>query len=186
MHTEMEILKDKRSGLEAIGSHVTMDFNVRCKVIGRLEEVNEFLNEISYPEYGVILKSRCGGKWRVAKDFHTRDEVWRAFEMLHDKTDGITVESDLRAHRNPRRMKIIGEATKDLISKLESRCPHCDFPGFSVTAVVRGLPCEQCAAPTRGVLKEILTCTCCRWIKERPFPKNQETASAGTCDFCNP
>ena len=186
MHTELVMLKDRSSGLEVIGSHVTLDFKVRRKVIARLEELDEFLNEVSYPEYGVILKSHSEGKWRVAKDFQTRDEVFRAFETQHTETGEVTVESDLRAHRNPRRMKIIGEATRDLIEKLESRCPDCEFPGFSVTVVARGLPCEECGAPTRGVLKEILTCACCGGTEERFFPQGKERAPAGTCDHCNP
>jgi len=186
MHTEMVILMDRASGLEVIGSHVTMNFQVRSKEIGQLEELDEFLNEISFPEYGVILKYQIEGKWQVAKDFQTRDEVLRAFETLHTKTGKVTAESDLRAHRNPRRMKVIGEATTDLIAKLQSRCPQCDFPGHSVTAVERGLPCEECGAPTRGVLKEILTCACCRGTEDRFFPHGRESAPAGTCDHCNP
>lgn len=186
IHTELVILKDRQSGLEVIGSHVTMDFDMRSKVMRRLEELDEFLNQVSFPEYGVILKTRHEGKWQVAKDFQTRDEVWQAFVKLHTMTGELIVESDLRAHRNPRRMKIIGEATLDLITKLESRCAECDFPGFSVTAVMRGLPCEDCGAPTRGVLKEILTCAYCRWTEDRFFPQGRERAPAGTCDFCNP
>jgi hypothetical protein len=186
IHTEMVILKDGISGLEVIGSRVTMDFQVLCKMINEREELDKFLNEISFPEYGVILKSQSGSRWQVAKDFQTRDEVMRAFETLHTETENITVESDLRAHRNPRRMKIIGEATSDLIAKLQSRCPHCDFPGYSVTAVARGLPCEACGAPTRGVLKEIFTCACCHGTEEKFFPQGKEYAPAGTCDDCNP
>lgn len=185
-HTELVILKDRPSGLEVIGSHVTMDFEVRRKVMRHLEELDEFLKQASFPEFGVVLKTRHEGKWQVAKDFQTQDEVWEAFEKLHVMTGELTVESDLRAHRNPRRMKIIGEATLDLIAKLESRCAECDFPGFCVTAVARGLPCEDCGAPTRGVLKEILTCAFCQSTEERFFPQGRESAPAGTCDFCNP
>jgi len=186
MQTEMVILKDRSSGLEVIGSSVTMNFKVRRKEVLRLEELEKFLDEILYPEYGVILKFQCEGKWRVAKDFQTRDEVLQVFETLGAMAGGIMAESDLRAHRNPQRMEIIGEATRDLISKLESRCPHCEFPGFSVTAVARGLRCEDCGAPTRGVLKEIFKCAYCQKTEERLFPHGRETASAGTCDFCNP
>lgn len=186
IHTELVILKDRLSGLEVIGSHVSMDFNMRSKVVRSLEELDDFLNEVSFPEYGVILKTKYEGKWQVAKDFEKRDEVWQAFEKIHTMAGEMTVESDLRAHRNPQRMKIIGEATLDLIKKLESRCPECDFPGFSVTSVIRGLPCEDCGATTRGFLKEIFSCACCRWTQERFFPQGRESAPAGTCDFCNP
>jgi hypothetical protein len=149
-------------------------------------ELDRFLEEVSFPEYGVILKGKYQGEWRVGKDFQTRDEVFRAFDELQTEVGGVTAESDLRAHRNPRRMKIIGEAARDLVARLESRCPRCAFPGFTVTAIERGLPCEDCGASTQAVLKEISTCAFCQKSEERLFPRGMETASAGMCDYCNP
>jgi hypothetical protein len=185
-HTEMVILKDRHSGLEVIGHHTCTNAGVRRCELREMGELDRFLEEVSFPEYGVILKGKYQGEWRVGKDFQTRDEVLRAFDELKTEVGGVTAESDLRAHRNPRRMKIIGEAARDLVAKLESRCPHCAFPGFTVTAIERGLPCEDCGASTQAVLKEISTCAFCQKSEERLFPRGMETASAGMCDYCNP
>ena len=48
------------------------------------------------------------------------------------------VETDMRAHANPKRMSVIGEAAEDLVKKLRSICPQCHLPGFARVKPVTG------------------------------------------------
>jgi len=52
--------------------------------------------------------------------------------LSNSRTGKVFIETDVRAHANPTRMKNIEKATHDLISKLNSTCPNCGAPGFIV------------------------------------------------------
>jgi hypothetical protein len=39
----------------------------------------------------------------------------------------------MRAMYNPSRMTVIQNATKKLVEKINSCCPHCNIPGFGIT-----------------------------------------------------
>ncbi|MFE7843562.1 DUF6671 family protein [Microbacterium sp. NPDC057407] len=71
-----------------------------------------------------------------------------------------------------------------LTARLQDPCPSCDTPGFGQTGIVAGLPCAQCAAPTRQPLADVLGCSRCdhRAHIARPDP----VADPATCDQCNP
>jgi hypothetical protein len=42
------------------------------------------------------------------------------------------VETDMRAMYNPSRMTVIQNATKKLVEKINSCCPHCNIPGLEL------------------------------------------------------
>lgn len=87
---------------------------------------------------------------------------------------------------NPKRMKIIENATVKLAHRINSLCPVCTFPGFGVTEIKPGLPCQWCHFPTRTILSHIYTCQKCSYTKEEKFPNGKRTEDPMYCDVCNP
>jgi C4-type Zn-finger protein len=94
------------------------------------------------------------------------------------------VETDMRAHRNPTRMRAIKRATLDLVRRFRSPCPVCAAPGFAVTERLVGLPCSWCGEPTLAIKAEVLSCAACGHRIERLAPAT--TADPGQCSGCNP
>jgi len=93
---------------------------------------------------------------------------------------------DMRAHMNPTRMAIIRLASSKLMKRIVSLCPNCQAPGFGVTEVIRGLPCDWCGEPTRLAVGEIHRCARCGFQREKFLRGRHERADPGQCAFCNP
>jgi len=94
------------------------------------------------------------------------------------------IEADMRAHRNPARMRAIGRATIDLIRRARRRCPACDAPGYGLTERVAGLPCAGCGAPTMLCRADVLSCQRCGHRAE--IPLQPAHADPAHCADCNP
>ena len=94
------------------------------------------------------------------------------------------IETGMRAHRNPTRMRAIKRATIDLVRLYPSPCPQCQRPGFAVTERLTGLPCGWCEEPTLALRAEVFGCAGCGHRLERPV--EAATAGPGQCPGCNP
>jgi len=77
-------------------------------------------------------------------------------------------------------------AVQKLVDKIKSACPKCSTPGFGITDVEPGLPCELCGFPTRSTLNYIYTCKKCDFIKKENYPEKKMTEDPMYCDQCNP
>ncbi len=76
-------------------------------------------------------------------------------------------------------------AAEDLSAKLNSPCPSCGTPGFTVVERVAGLPCADCGAPTREIRADTYGCQKCAYRDIRGRV-GVEHANPGRCDYCNP
>jgi hypothetical protein len=83
-------------------------------------------------------------------------------------------------------MGVIKQTTLKLVKTIQSKCPNCDLPGFSVTNIKKGLCCSLCNSPTNSILSEIYECKGCNFSNEKKYPKNKEKEDPMYCDFCNP
>lgn len=185
VNTEIVLLLDRQTGLQVAGYHHSLDTMASGRYISSIDELREFAKAAGFPKFGLILKINQDGKFIARKDFPDIEAVEAAYQALSDSNGKVMMETDLRAHRNPTRMEKIKEATKDLVRRLLSLCPHCGYPDFVVKDFEKGLPCERCKMPTRMPLKDLLHCRHCDHRAEIVFPKG-ETAYAGHCDWCNP
>jgi hypothetical protein len=109
-----------------------------------------------------------------------------SFHQLYDTYKCVYAETDMRAMYNPSRMKVIEAATLKLISKINSECPQCKLPGFSITDAKRGLPCSLCGIPTPSTLSYVHICQHCGYTKEEMYPQHKTTEDPVNCDHCNP
>lgn len=183
---EIILLLDKKNNTEYIEREISADTNFSTIETEDWKELEVFASKIGFPEHGIILKSSDKDALVIRKDFHSMKELEDGFRALLKINPLVFAETDMRAHRNPTRMKVIHRVTEKLIQKLATVCPECAAPGFSVKEVIRGLPCELCSMPTQSVLSYVHVCEACNFDQIQPFPFGKEIENPMYCDFCNP
>ncbi len=185
VNTEIVLLRERHSGLQVAGISSRTGTMAASSDVSTVEALREFASNMDFPRHGLILKAGEAAEMTVRKDFTDLPSLESAFSEMIATYPSITVETDLRAHRNPMRMEHIAKAAQDLVRRLLALCPQCGHPDFVVKDFERGLPCELCRIPTRLPLKDILHCKHCGHRDAILYPKG-ETAYAGHCDWCNP
>ena len=181
---ELVLLLDKDTSIEVRGYAYSVTTNFRQKTVSTVDEVLSFAKEVGFPLHGVIMRKNETSK-KMYKDVQTWDDLDKVSKKLlggfFAKT--IFIETDMRAHRNPTRMKVIEEATKDLIKNINSSCPVCGTIGFSRTQFIKGLPCSFCGLSTDVPGTFLYECQRCQMKEER---KEGDLADPKDCSFCNP
>jgi len=184
-NVEMIVWIDDTLGIEVVGvasgktsfSHLLTE---------NWEQAETFARTVGFPEHGLVARPQHEDDPRIRKGIADWETLREAFRWACGEASNgrAFLETDVRAHMNPTRMEMIGQAAQDLARKLCTLCPTCDAPGFQLAERVPGLPCEDCGAPTREARADIHRCVRCghQVTVERP----EKAASAGRCDFCNP
>ena len=143
-------------------------------------ELATWLDRIGFPDHAIIVRE---GHTPVKKAHRSGFTLsWLASTF----SGPIRLETDMRAHLNPTRMGEISILGSELAERLSYPCPTCAQPGFGLTGVERGLPCEACGTPTELVLSEIWSCGACDHTQSRSRSDSRTHASAGECPICNP
>lgn len=185
---ELVLLIDRESGLELVGHHATMATNFAHAVVSDIEAGLAFAAKAGFPAHGVIVMGVPDGQaspqLALFKAIETEADLAHALARTIALTGAAHVETDMRAHRNPRRMRAIERAMIDLVRRSRSLCPECTRPGFSMTGRAYGLPCAWCTAPTRLARAEVWTCEVCGHSEARPV--SAATADPMYCEECNP
>ncbi|MBP0617895.1 DUF6671 family protein [Jiella mangrovi] len=186
--SEIVVLQDRRSGLELIGRQADLKTNFGHVTTRSVDDAAAFAERIGFPEHGVIVIGTSGGD--PAPERYLRKDVSSLEELAASVNEAIAacgeahVEADMRAHRNPTRMRAIRRATVDLVRVCRSLCPRCARPGFVVTETLAGLPCDWCGTATNAVRAEVSVCAGCRYRAENPVAA--AVADPGHCPRCNP
>lgn len=205
LHREIIVLVDERRGIvvsEQLHSHET-NFagcwlsakDIRADGVPAdaadglcgLDEAQ--LQRWGFPEHALIVRSEPFGPGAaVRKGIVDRVTLERAIrDCLAASGEGrVRVETDMRAHLNPTRMRNIALLAERLVERLRRPCPQCQAPGFGKQDVVLGLPCGGCGAPTSSVLAEVYGCPACGHRQERPRSDGRSFADPTYCDDCNP
>ncbi|MFK7834002.1 MAG: DUF6671 family protein [Winogradskyella sp.] len=177
---------DKKNDLEIIARELSTDTNFNGKPIKTEKELLDFAELAKFPTHALILKKSKDDITDMAKGIMNFDTLKSVFQNLQDQYGSVFVETDMRAMHNPSRMLVIEAATKKLIAKIKSTCPECETPGFGVTDLKKGLPCDLCGMPTQSTLSLIKTCKKCKFTKEELYPNDKKVEDPMYCDFCNP
>jgi hypothetical protein len=187
---ELVLLVDAENKIEIAGWELSTDTNFSGTEVSNYEEAMEFMEKTGFPQHGLVVKyPTLKNAINVAgKGIITQKQLKSALsKALKFSSDGKAhLETDMRAMYNPTRMKVIEKATLNLLAKIKSLCPQCNWPGFEITEWIKGLPCEYCSMPTRRILKHIYQCKKCNHKNEIEFPGGQEYCQPQDCDFCNP
>lgn len=186
---ELVLLIDRERGLELAGHFASPDTNYGHAVVSDMEAASAFAERSKFPEHGLIVMGCVDEKpapgLALIKDVVDHVGLEKAVGQVVAKCGAAFVEADMRAHRNPTRMRAIGRAASDLVRRFRSQCPACAHPGFDVTERIAGLPCDWCGEATQVTRSEVLTCQACDYRQERPAT-SAKTADPGRCESCNP
>jgi len=140
---------------------------------------------IGFPEFGIFVMRNCDYS-EPLKDIRTVEQLVAAVDSEAKRSDdGLALLiSDMRAHRNPTRMKVLRALGWKLARRLERLCPKCEAPGFGHIQSRRGLPCEACGEATHWIDFEIDGCSACGHAVARPRGDGRTTAPKLSCKAC--
>ena len=143
-----------------------------------VEEAEPFLTRIRFPETAVIVAPGPQAA-PVAKGIRDRAALADAMRA----TPRAFLQTDMRAHMNPRRMQVIATLATRLALRLSTPCPACAAPGWGLLRTDPGLPCMDCGTPTQRPAQDIHGCTACGHETAQPRPGAADPAH---CPICNP
>ena len=185
---ELILFIDKENGYEIRGHYRTSKANIDGIYASSVSEVLEFAKEKNFPKHGLILRRTENGRFGIYKNIYTIEELKnQAQKMLSwSLTRKVFIETDMRAHRNPTRMRAIEKATENLLKNIHSYCPECDSPGFSVIKSQKGLLCSLCKLPTDLPTYDIYHCEKCNFSLQKRITEHGDFADPKYCNHCNP
>jgi hypothetical protein len=190
---EVVVFIDEQHGLTLFESEIDDAPVYLHETVRNAGELTGFLRRIRFPDTAVIVRPNAGvgagdcagGIVKGVRDAATLAQAVEA--AASGSGDGLAlVQTDMRAHMNPRRMAAIGRAAERLAKRIATQCPRCDSPGFGKTGVERGLPCSCCGHATAQPRAIIQACVSCGYEDNRPFPHAARAADPSFCPLCNP
>lgn len=181
---ELILLYDKLNDLEIIGRKLSTETNFNQNEISSWHELQSFAEKAQFPKHALILSDTQNKQ--IIKGISTISDLKKTFEELRTTSSKIKVKTDMRAHFNPTRMTVIREAMLDLVSKMNSYCPTCQTPGWSIKSTIKGLRCEWCGSPTESVKAYVKSCDNCNCQEIIEFPNGKNRESPEYCSNCNP
>ena len=186
---ELVLLIDRETGLELTGLDVTMETNFSSTCVTSVDEANSFADQVSFPSHGLIVIAAPREKPEPAlgmtKGIVDQADLGRAVEEALRGHGRVWLETDMRAHLNPTRMRSVERAVQALARAARSLCPACARPGYVRVERIGGLPCADCGEPTGRARAEVLACAGCGQREERPLA-GPSHATAFDCPLCNP
>lgn len=183
---EILYLIDKKNNLEISAKILSTETNFNGADISSESELLVFAKEAQFPSHALIMKDKKQGFKEVAKGINNLSDLTNSFHYFMSNYGQVYIETDMRAMHNPMRMKVIKSATQLLINKIKKCCPKCQTPGFDISHIQQGLPCENCHFPAKSVLNFEYSCIKCAYTKTEPYPHGKQFENPQFCDFCNP
>lgn len=183
---EIVLLMDRKNELEIIGSELTTETNFSGEWVRSLDEVISFSERIGFPNHALVLRSDKDSSEVCCKGINNSSHLREICSELFRAYGKLWIETDMRAMHNPTRMKAIERAANNLVSKMISLCPVCNFPGYWITEAIHGLPCSQCGFPTKSTLEYSYQCQNCKHSSVKKYPHQKKMADSMYCDVCNP
>ena len=181
---------DDELGIQVAEELFSPETNFAHRVVSAIDECCDFLRLARFPSHGLIVRPNSGSQPDplLLKGITTREDLVGAVaRCAQASSDGLAhVETDMRAHMNPTRQRVIGVLAERLARRLAAVCPSCGTPGWGLVGVVRGLPCEECGGETDWVREEIHGCPRCQLRRNVLRSDGRRAASAANCPWCNP
>lgn len=183
---ELVILIDQKNKLEIIARELSLETNFGAEKITSMLQLLKFAEKANFPSHGLIIKDSELKSTIIHKDISDWSALKSTYNSMAEISNEVWVETDMRAHRNPTRMTVIEKATQNLLKKIETLCPHCQTPGYDISNLIRGLPCEWCNLPTESILTLEYSCKKCQHTTQENYPKGKHYESPEYCSYCNP
>lgn len=183
---ELVMFVDAANNLEITARELSLETNFCGMKINSQPELNTFLQRARFPSHAVIIRKSEDSNEGLVKGIAHPEMLESIAQDYFQRYGSFFAETDMRAHNNPARMLVIAAAAEKLIQKIKSLCPDCGTPGFGVTDVKAGLPCELCRWPTASTLSHINRCSKCSFTKEIIHPYGKSHEDPMYCNICNP
>lgn len=183
---EILVLLDTENNLEIKTSFISTETNFAAKACFNKQEVNDFAKQVLFPSHALIVKPSETTFTPIHKGITSEEDLKKYCTKILQSHSQVFVQTDMRAMHNPSRMKVIEQATQQLLTIINSLCPNCQAPGFTVTKTIKGLPCSFCGTPSNYTLYHIYTCNKCSYMEEKKFPNGKESINPMYCQICNP
>ncbi len=177
---------DRRRGLRLVETMSTHRTNWRMwRFRPRDPSLPMAARALGFPEHGVFVM-RNSDYSEPVKGLETLEQVTAAVDREAARSDDrlALMIADMRAHRNPMRMKVLRALGGKLARRLGRLCPRCTAPGFGHIDSRRGLPCEGCGGPTHCIDFEIDGCSACSHAVVRVRRDGRRMASRLSCLPC--
>ena len=157
--------------------------------ITSLDEIKQFAEKALFPSHALIVRPfPRDNQAPILKGIQSDENLERAFfeSLKLSPENKVWVETDMRAHLNPTRMKMIASLGTKLAHRLNTLCPNCQTPGWGTVDIMTGLPCNECGLATGEIKAEVFGCTKCPYQESSPPHHGKESASPEYCTNCNP
>lgn len=180
---------DKKHGFEIYESELFTETNYRMSEVQSIDELVQFAEQALFPTHALVISAYPkSSQTYIFKGIETNADLeWAFHEARKQSPHGIVwVETDMRAHYNPTRMRMLSKLGEKLANRLNCLCPSCRTPGWGMVSVQRGLPCELCRTPTQQVKAEVYGCAKCDYQQAIKPEQGMPNASPQYCFNCNP
>lgn len=185
---ELLVFVDLDRPLTLVEQRLDWRTNYAQITLGPQQDPSAWLQQVGFPSHGVIARPLERPEGPFFKDLLHPGALQDALDSCRriDSQGQVWLETDMRAHRNPTRMRAIRRLGAALVRRLRSACPGCGTPGWGMLDTQPGLPCVRCAAPTLLTATEVWGCLSCGLREHRPRRDGLDAADAGECSWCNP
>jgi hypothetical protein len=202
---EIMVFIDDELGIQVSEFIISEETNYNHATVTAASELDEFLTKVQFPSHGLIVRPNeknepslleTAGSLLLGKKLDTLifkgitdiGALHKAIETCKaESQDGKAhVETDMRAHMNPTRQRVIRKLAIKLARRLQRVCPECACPGWGKTGIVAGLPCEECDYPSDAAMFEIHSCARCNLEQHVAREDGITHVEPGECQRCNP
>ena len=186
---EVLVFVDDEEGFTVSVEVVTTDTNYAQQRCTTFDELLTFASRVRFPSHALIVRPAGNpDPTLIRKGVSDHEALQLALQQAIDASPehAASIETDMRAHANPTRMRVLRHLGARLARRLRTLCPECDCPGFGKTGAEPGLACEDCGTTTELTLREIHGCPRCQEQRHYPRPDGRAAASAQHCPLCNP
>jgi hypothetical protein len=185
---ELLLFLDQERDLCVLEQRLEWRTNYSHTLLEPHDSLNAWLRQVGFPTHGVIARPAEPQPGVLFKGLQCRAELTEALARCRrsDPDGRVWLETDMRAHCNPTRMRSIRRLGVALVRRLRSPCPECGTPGWGLLDTKPGLPCSDCGTATELTLSEIWGCQQCGARRDQPRRDGRLQADPGQCPWCNP
>jgi hypothetical protein len=182
---ELVVLLDDELGLEVVAEDVGTETNFAGVDVSEMAAAEAFAQRIGFPSHQLVL-TVAGEPGATVRGIGEPERLAALLPPLLRRHGTVQLRSDMRADRNPTRMRAIARAAERLAERVVCRCVGCGWPGYGMVGVERGLPCADCGEPSELVRAVVHGCARCSVRQELPRSDGRTTCEPGECSWCNP
>ena len=180
---------DKKRDFNLYVQELSHETNYQMAEVSSYSEALEFAKKALFPSHALIIRSsNRDSKGLIFKGLQDTKNLEKCFEnaLKNSSTRKVWIETDMRAHLNPTRMKVIEQLSEQLAQRLLCLCKRCDTPGWGKIAAEKGLQCRLCQSPTDIIKAETFGCAKCSYIETIAVSTLEDRADPMYCCYCNP